>query len=103
MKGRIYYDGHVFHSEGELKRYLGLRELVKSGRLTNFEVRPVIPLMVNQVLITEYVPTFRFTDQAHHTERFVQVLSRPATPILQLKIALFEALFTQKIELWGDG
>ena len=103
MRGRIHYEGHRFHSEGELKRYLGLMELVKSGRLTNFEVHPVIPLVVNQVMIAEYVPTFRFTDQAHNTERFVQVLSRPATPVLHLKIALFEALFTQNIELWGDG
>jgi hypothetical protein len=103
VRGRIDYDGHRFHSEGELKRYLGLRELVKSGRLTHFEVHPVIPLVVNQIHVAEYIPTFRFTDQAHHVERCVQVLSRPATPVLHLKMALFEALFALPVERWGDG
>ena len=103
MKGRITFDGHTFKSEGELKRYLGLRELVKTERIANLEVNLGIPLLVNQQIVTEYSPTFRFYDRLSHQERWVQVLSRSANPALDLKIRLFEALFTQKIERWGDG
>ncbi len=66
MKGQIYYDGYRFKSEGELKRYLGLLEFVKSGRLTNFEVYPIIPLIVNNLHVVDYSPTFQFKDNETH-------------------------------------
>ncbi len=103
MKGQIYYDGYRFKSEGELKRYLGLLEFVKSGRLTNFEVYPIIPLIVNNLHVVDYSPTFQFKDNETHRLRFVQVLSRSPTTILELKMKLFEAIYAETVERWGDG
>jgi hypothetical protein len=103
MKGNIYYDGYRFKSEGELKRYIGLMEFVKSGRLVDFEVYPVIPLVVNYNQVCEYSPTFRFVDKESNQLRVIQVLSRSQTKLIELKIKLFEAIYMHKIELWSDG
>ena len=101
MKGRISLDGHQFANEHEYKRYLGIRELTRTGRLSRFEVKPSFPLIVNEVLVDTYTPTFKFLDPAKNEERIIQVMvSGIKNPLLELRIKLFEALYGFHIERW---
>lgn len=97
---RIDVDGYSFRNERELQLYWGLLKLVKDGRVSELEIHPKYPLTVNQKLIGNYQPTFRFLDQEQHRERFVQVVSGN-NPFRDFKKALFEAVYHVKVEEWA--
>lgn len=101
MKGRISIDGYKFSNEHEYKRYLGLMELIKSGRLEKLYVKEKYPLVVNEIEVDSYSPTFKFYDPAKNEERFVQVMSGITNQLLELRIKLFEALYVCHVERWG--
>ncbi len=101
MKGKISIDGYHFNNEHEYKRYLGILELVKSGRLKDFDVKPACMLSVNDIVVDVYSPTFRFYDNEKKELRHVQVQSGAANSFLELKIRLFEALYEVHVERWG--
>ena len=96
---RIDVDGYSFRNERELQRYWGLLELVKDGRVSELDIHPKYPLTVNQKLIGQYQPTFRFLDQAQHGECFVQVVAGN-NPFRDFKKALFEAVYETTVEDW---
>lgn len=98
--GRIDVDGYSFRNERELQLYWGLLKLVKDGRVSELEIHPKYPLTVNQRLIGNYQPTFRFLDQEQHRERFVQVVAGN-NPFRDFKKALFEAVYQVKVEEWA--
>jgi len=85
--------GYSFRNARELELYKGLLKVVKDGRVSELEVHPKYPLTVNQKLIGNYQPTFRFLDQVRHEERFVQVTSGN-NPFHDFKKALFEAILS---------
>jgi len=97
---RIDVDGYSFRNERELQLYWGLLKLVKDGRVSELEIHPKYPLTVNQRLIGNYQPTFRFLDQEQHRERFVQVVAGN-NPFRDFKKALFEAVYQVKVEEWA--
>lgn len=97
---RIDVDGYSFRNERELQLYWGLLKLVKDGRVSELEIHPKYPLIVNQRLIGNYQPTFRFLDQEQHRERFVQVVAGN-NPFRDFKKALFEAVYQVKVEEWA--
>lgn len=98
--GRIDVDGYSFRNERELQLYWGLLKLVKDGRVSELEIHPKYPLTVNQKIIGNYQPTFRFLDQEQHRERFVQVVAGN-NPFRDFKKALFEAVYQVKVEEWA--
>ncbi len=101
MRGKIIVDGYHFKNENEYRRYKGIQELVKDGRLQDLDVNPKYPLMVNQVEVDSYSPTFRFYDPVKHAERFIQVSNAAQSAIQELRIRLFEAIYSVKVERWG--
>mgnify|MGYP000853191350 CR=1 FL=1 len=101
MKGRICIDGYKFTNEHEYKRYLGVMELVKAGRIKNLDVKPQFPLTVNETLVDHYIPSFHFFDPVKNQERFIQVMGGTHNPTLELRIRLFEALYNHTVERWG--
>ncbi len=55
-------DNIVFDSRREMLHYLNLRLLVRAGTITNLELQPSFPLIVNGQTICRYVADFRFSD-----------------------------------------
>lgn len=102
MKGKISIDGYKFKNEIEYRRYRGILELVKEGRLKKLTVYPEYPLIVNDIKVDVFIPTFSFYDPVKEKARIIQVISSAVSnPLLELRIKLFEALFPIQVERWS--
>lgn len=101
MKGKISIDGHQFKNENEYRRYRGVLELVKEGRLKELEVNPEYLLVVNDVVIESYTPTFRFYDPVRKEHRTIQVNGTHHNGLLELRIKLYQVLYETEVERWG--
>ena len=55
------YNGEVFDSKKELKRYMELELLLRAKEITNLEIHPKFDLMVNGVKIGRYTADFRYS------------------------------------------
>lgn len=98
MIGVIRVDGHRFQNETEYQKYLGLKELLKVNLIKNLEVKPVYPLIVKGVTITNYSPTFCFLG-SRNQEIVAHVMSGSFKKNA-LKLKLFEVLYDKKVEIW---
>lgn len=96
---RITVEGHSFRTEREFQVYQGLKKQIKDGRVTDLEVLPIYPLIINSVEIAKYQPTFRFVDTLEGAERFVHVGG--SNPLKDFKIKVFEAVYGVKVEQWA--
>ena len=56
------YKGLKFDSKKELQRYLVLEKLCKGKMISNLELHPMFPLMVNGVKIGKYTADFRYVN-----------------------------------------
>lgn len=101
MPAKIMLDGHAFNNENEYRRYRGLVQLLKEERINNLEVHPEYELLVHEVLIAKYIPTFKFFDNNKACYRYIQIMPRSNNQSLEIKIRLFEILYQQTIERWG--
>ena len=54
------YNGEVFDSQKELKRYMELELLLRAKEITDLEIHPKFDLMVNGVKIGRYTADFRY-------------------------------------------
>jgi hypothetical protein len=54
------YNGEVFDSKKELKRYMELELLLRAKEITDLEIHPKFDLMVNGVKIGRYTADFRY-------------------------------------------
>lgn len=97
---RLFVDGHEFRTEREVQLYLGLSRLARDGRLTRLMVHGEYPLVVNEVEIGTYTPTFQFLDE-HGVPRTIAVRGNSPSPATLLKEKLFEALYDTRVERWG--
>lgn len=101
MPAKIFIDGHAFNNENEYRRYCGLVQLLKEGRIDNFEVNPDYELRVDGSLVANYAPTFKFFDKMKQQDRYVHMISRGKNQALEFKIRLFEILYHISVERWG--
>ena len=61
------YKGLKFASKKELKRYLVLEKMLSDKSITDLELHPMYPLMVNGIKIGRYTADFRYIDQNGET------------------------------------
>tara|TARA_R110000851_G_C12871270_1_gene544992 strand:+ start:400 stop:723 length:324 start_codon:yes stop_codon:yes gene_type:complete len=61
------YKGLKFDSKKEFHRYLVLEKLLKGKAISNLELHPVYPLMVNGIKIGRYTADFRYIDSTGQT------------------------------------
>ncbi len=54
------YNGEVFDSKKELKRYMELELLLRAKEITDLELHPKFDLMVNGVKIGRYTADFKY-------------------------------------------
>lgn len=90
----VHHEDGYFHSKAELARWLDLKNLQRSGQISELERQVRIPLTVNGHLICNYVADFCYleNDQYVYEDR-----KGFETPEFKLKKKLFEA--TQGKEL----
>ncbi len=100
MSTKLYLDGNTFKNEEEYRRYRGLRELVKEGQIEKLEVNPEYPIMIDDEIITVYIPTFCFFNVLKKQEQVIQVMGKSNNPCLELKLRLFEAIYKLLVERW---
>lgn len=85
-------DGFTFDSKKEASRYFELKMLQRAGELSNLELQPRIPLMVNGVKIGAYVGDFRY--QTKSGDLVVEDVKSPVTktPVYNLKKKILATL-----------
>ena len=57
---KTYYDGILFDSKAEFRRYFELKLLLKAGEIDLLTLQPVFPLIVEGVTIGKYVADFSY-------------------------------------------
>ena len=84
-------DGHRFASKAEARRYSELVLLARIGEITDFELQPRYPLVVEGQKIATYVGDFRYQRDGR---TIVEDVKSPAsrTPVYRLKAKLLRAL-----------
>jgi hypothetical protein len=55
-------DGHVFPSKAEARRYVDLKRLQDAGEITDLELQPKFPLIVNGKKVGRFTADFQYRD-----------------------------------------
>lgn len=88
---KVRIDDITFDSIKESERYKQLRLLLVAGQITDLEVHPRIPLIVNEKKIGYYVGDFRYLD--HSGKVIIEDVKSPVTKtaVYRLKKKILEA------------
>jgi len=84
-------DGYIFDSKAEAGRYSYLLLLEKAGEISNLNLQPVFPLIVNEKRIGKYIADFQYIDR--DGIRVVEDVKGVATPVYRLKKKIVEAIY----------
>jgi hypothetical protein len=90
-------DGVVFHSQAEADRYAQLVLLQIGGAITDLELQPAFPIIVNERRIAVYTADFAYTEVESGNWIIEDVKGGQTTPVFRLKKKLVEALYDVKI------
>ena len=83
-------NGYTFDSKREAIRYNELLLLVRDGQISNLEVHPVFPLVVNDKLICKYEADFGYTE---NDKQVVEDVKGFRTDTYKLKQKLMYAVY----------
>ena len=83
--------GRWFQSAAEADRYLQLYILGCSGLLSNLELQPTFPLVVNGLKVGAYRADFAYLTESG--KRIIEDVKGVATPVYRLKSKLVKALY----------
>lgn len=86
-------DGIIFASKAEATRYVELKILQRAGRISDLELQPRFPLIVEGVAVGTYVADFSYRP-AEGKEKVIEDVKSPATktPVYRLKAKLVKAI-----------
>lgn len=62
LNRKVEYEGYLFDSIEEMKRYIRLQMARGAGLIQHLDVHPKYELTVNGILISTYTPDFRYLD-----------------------------------------
>ena len=91
-----FIDGHRFMSKREAARYVDLKNLERGGIISNLELQPRFPIVINGVKICDYVADFRYYDNERRRE-VVEDVKGVKTPEYKLKKKLVLAVLGLEI------
>lgn len=87
-------DGFLFDSRAESYRYTELKLWEKTGEITDLELQPKFPIIVNDKKIAVYIADFRYK---HGQEVIIEDVKGVKTPVYRLKKKLVEAIYSISI------
>ena len=90
-------DGIMFDSIAEARHYWDLRHMERAGEITDLELQPVFPLIVNGVKVAQYRADFAYVDVATG-RRIVQDVKGVRTPVFALKAKMVKAQYGIDVE-----
>lgn len=87
---RTTVDGIEFASKAEANRYCTLKLMQKAGLISQCELQPVFPIVINGVKIGKYIADFRYIENG---EQIVEDCKGVKTPVYRLKCKMVKALY----------
>lgn len=95
---KVVVDGITFDSIKESRHYLYLREMVRTGEISNLIVHPRYNLDVNGVKICDIVPDFEYEENGVTVTVDVKGM-KTGTPyqLFRVKAKLFKALYGREV------
>lgn len=85
-------DGYLFASRREAARYSELKILEKAGEISDLELQPQYPCVVNGKLICKYIADFRYTSNKRGNV-VIEDAKGFKTPVYRLKKKMVEAIY----------
>lgn len=92
---RTQVGGYTFDSRKEAEHYLVLKGMQNCGAISNLQLQPSFPLVVNGELIGVYRADFEFVQDG---QRIVQDVKGYRTQMYNMKKKLISALYGIEIE-----
>lgn len=92
----VEVDGFKFDSKGEATRYGELKLRVLAGEISDLEVHPIVPIIVNDIPISECELDFRYI---HNGKIVWEDFKGHDTAISKLKRALVEAIYQRPVNI----
>ena len=87
-------DGIRFASKAEARHYGVLKLREKVGDITDLELQPEYPIVVNGVRVAIYRADFRYMERTKHgLAQMIVDVKGMATPVYRLKKKLVEAIY----------
>lgn len=85
---------HYFPSKDELKRFYALRLELRCGTITNLELQPAYPVVINGQKVTTYKADFKYTRDGLPVVEDVKgtLDEKYLDPVFKLKKKLIEAV-----------
>lgn len=105
---KVRIDGHMFASKRESQRYAALKQMQDAGQISDLELQPVFPLIINdkQVLIkskryrngraAKYTADFRYRQDGKVIVEDVKS-EATRTEASALRIAVAETIYNMKV------
>lgn len=87
----VTIDGHKFASRAEARRYNELKLFQFAGQLTNLELQPKFPLVLNGQLVCTYIADFSYRQRGYRIVEDVKSKGT-RTPQYRIKVKLLRAL-----------
>jgi hypothetical protein len=85
-------DGITFDSKAESKRYAELKLLYRAHLISDIELQPKFPMIVNGVKVCTYIADFMYIDTATG-ETIAEDVKGCRTPVYSIKQKLFAACY----------
>ena len=86
----VTIDGIRFASQAEAKRYGELISLEAAGEISNLELQPKYPIVINGAKICTYIADFRYFT---NTSTIIEDVKGMITPVYRIKKKLVESLY----------
>lgn len=93
-------DGILFDSQAEANHYWDLKQREREGEITDLELQPVFPLVVNGVRVAQYRADFAYVNVANRRRVIEDVKSEKtrADKVYQLKKKMVKAIYGIDVE-----
>lgn len=87
-------DGFLFDSKREAHRYWELKMLERAGEISDLELQPQFPIVINQKKVATYIADFRYKEKG---QVVIEDAKGMRTDVYILKKKIVEALYSIKI------
>jgi len=94
---RTTIDGITFASKAEAKRYAELRLMVMGNVISELELQPKYPIIINDMKVCTYVADFRYRND--RGKMIVEDVKGVKTPVYKLKKKLMASFGVDIVEI----